>query len=134
MTSTDRRYVLGIVGGGQLARMMHQAAIGLGITVRVLAEGPDVSAAQVVADVTVGDYTDPATLTAFARGCDVITFDHEHVPTALLAALERRFPGLGEYVSDQMAIAIDGELHQDALGEHLGPDSEVVLIPKISGG
>lgn len=52
----------------------------------------------------------------------------------LLAALERRFPGLGDYVSESMAIAIDGELHQDALGENVGADSEVVLIPKISGG
>lgn len=52
----------------------------------------------------------------------------------LLAALERRFPGLGEYVGEQMAIAIDGELHQDALGERLNNDSEVVLIPRISGG
>ncbi|WP_331714687.1 5-(carboxyamino)imidazole ribonucleotide synthase [Auraticoccus cholistanensis] len=83
-----RPFVVGIVGGGQLARMMHQAAIGLGVRTRLLAEGPDVSAAQVVADVTVGDYTDPATVEAFAAGCDVITFDHEHVPTAILRSLE----------------------------------------------
>ncbi|MFC6357579.1 5-(carboxyamino)imidazole ribonucleotide synthase [Luteococcus peritonei] len=68
--------------------MMHQAAIGLGVRVRLLAEGPDVSAAQVVREVTVGDYTDAQVLTDFARGCDVITFDHEHVPTHLLRALE----------------------------------------------
>jgi len=46
--------VVGIIGGGQLARMMHAAGIGLGIRVALLAEGPDVSAAQVVHDVTVG--------------------------------------------------------------------------------
>lgn len=89
-TGRSGRYVVGIIGGGQLARMMHQAAISLGITVRLLAEGPDVSAAQVIADVTVGDYTDPATLEAFAAGCDVITFDHEHVPTSILHTLEQR--------------------------------------------
>ena len=55
--------------------------------VRLLAEGPDVSAATVVHDVTVGDYTDPATVRRFAAGCDVITFDHEHVPTDLLREL-----------------------------------------------
>lgn len=76
--------MIGIVGGGQLARMMHQASIGLGVRVRLLSEAADSSAAQVIADVTVGDYTDPATLTAFAAECDVLTFDHEHVPTALL--------------------------------------------------
>ncbi|HSN12070.1 MAG TPA: 5-(carboxyamino)imidazole ribonucleotide synthase [Propionibacteriaceae bacterium] len=80
--------VVGIIGGGQLARMMHAAGIGLGIKVALLAEGPDVSAAQVVHDVTVGDYRDPATVTAFAERCDVVTFDHEHVPTALLHELQ----------------------------------------------
>ncbi len=83
-----RPFVVGIIGGGQLARMMHAASIGLGVTVRLLAEGPDVSAAGVVHDVTVGDYTDPATVGAFADRCDVITFDHEHVPPAVLRELE----------------------------------------------
>ncbi len=81
---------IGIIGGGQLARMMHAAGIGLGLRVRLLAEGPDVSAAQVVADVTVGDYTDPVTVYDFAAGCDVITFDHEHVPQSILTGLLER--------------------------------------------
>ena len=79
---------MGIIGGGQLARMMHAASIGLGINVRLLAEGPDTSAATVVHDVTVGDYTDPVTVRSFAGACDVVTFDHEHVPTGLLRDLE----------------------------------------------
>jgi 5-(carboxyamino)imidazole ribonucleotide synthase len=79
---------VGIIGGGQLARMMHAASIGLGINVRLLAEGPETSAATVVHDVTVGDYTDPDTVRSFAAGCDVVTFDHEHVPTGLLRDLE----------------------------------------------
>lgn len=84
----SRPFVVGIVGGGQLARMMHAASIGLGVQVRLLAEGPDVSAAGVVHDVTVGDYTDPETVRTFAAACDVVTFDHEHVPTGLLRDLE----------------------------------------------
>ena len=83
-----RPYVVGVIGGGQLARMMYQASVGLGLRVRLLAEGPDVSAAGVVHDVTVGDYTDPATVRAFAEGCDAVTFDHEHVPGGLLRDLE----------------------------------------------
>lgn len=79
---------LGVIGGGQLARMMHAAGIGLGLRLRLLAEGPDSSAAQVVHDVVVGDYTDPATVAAFASQCDVVTFDHEHVPTDILHSLE----------------------------------------------
>ncbi|GAB3914581.1 N5-carboxyaminoimidazole ribonucleotide synthase [Microlunatus endophyticus] len=81
-------YVVGIIGAGQLARMMHEASIGLGIGVKLLAEAADSSAAQVIADVRVGDYTDPATVREFASGCDVVTFDHEHVPTAILEDLE----------------------------------------------
>ena len=93
MTATaapgPRPFVVGIIGGGQLARMMYQASIALGVQVRLLAEGPDVSAAGVVHDVTVGDYTDPATVKAFAAGCDAVTFDHEHVPGGLLRDLEQ---------------------------------------------
>ncbi|HEX8510166.1 MAG TPA: 5-(carboxyamino)imidazole ribonucleotide synthase [Propionibacteriaceae bacterium] len=86
--SQARPFVVGIIGGGQLARMMHAASIALGVEVRLLAEAPDVSAATVVHSVQVGDYTDPATVRTFAKGCDVVTFDHEHVPTSLLHDLE----------------------------------------------
>ncbi|NUS17271.1 MAG: 5-(carboxyamino)imidazole ribonucleotide synthase [Streptomyces sp.] len=80
--------VVGMVGGGQLARMTHEAGIPLGVRFRILSDTPQDSAAQVVSDVTVGDYRDLDTLRAFARGCDVITFDHEHVPGEHLRALE----------------------------------------------
>ena len=80
--------VVGMVGGGQLARMTHEAGIPLGVRFRLLSDTPQDSAAQAVADVTVGDYRDLATLRAFAAGCDVVTFDHEHVPTEHLRVLE----------------------------------------------
>ncbi|MCF2532658.1 5-(carboxyamino)imidazole ribonucleotide synthase [Yinghuangia soli] len=80
--------IVGMVGGGQLARMTQQAAIPLGVRLRVLAAAPEESAAQVVGDVFLGDEADLEDLRAFARGCDVLTFDHEHVPTGHLRALE----------------------------------------------
>ncbi|WP_419995494.1 5-(carboxyamino)imidazole ribonucleotide synthase [Streptomyces boninensis] len=80
--------VVGMVGGGQLARMTHEAGIPLGIKFKILSDTPQDSAAQAVGDVIVGDYRDLDTLRAFARGCDVITFDHEHVPTEHLKALQ----------------------------------------------
>ncbi|MFD4760764.1 5-(carboxyamino)imidazole ribonucleotide synthase [Streptomyces sp. NPDC058439] len=80
--------VVGMVGGGQLARMTHEAGIPLGIKFKLLSDTPQDSAAQVVNEVVIGDYRDLDTLRAFARGCDVITFDHEHVPTEHLRALE----------------------------------------------
>ncbi|MGA8211183.1 MAG: 5-(carboxyamino)imidazole ribonucleotide synthase [Nocardioidaceae bacterium] len=79
--------VLAVIGGGQLARMAAQAAVGLGVPIRLLAEGPDVAAAQVVRDTTVGDYRDLATLRHVAAGCAAVTFDHEHVPTEHLRTL-----------------------------------------------
>ncbi|WP_425588258.1 5-(carboxyamino)imidazole ribonucleotide synthase [Streptomyces tremellae] len=77
-----------MVGGGQLARMTHEAGIPLGLKFKLLSDTAQDSAAQVVSDVVVGDYRDLETLRAFARDCDVITFDHEHVPLAHLRALE----------------------------------------------
>src|SRR4051812_24468010 len=68
--------------------MMQQAATGLGLRLRLLAEGPDVSAAQVVPDHVVGDYTDLATLRAVVADAPVVTFDHEHVPPEHLRALQ----------------------------------------------
>ncbi|MFJ4011787.1 5-(carboxyamino)imidazole ribonucleotide synthase [Streptomyces sp. NPDC090026] len=80
--------VVGMVGGGQLARMTHEAGIPLGLKFKLLSDTPQDSAAQAVGDVVVGDHRDLDTLRAFARGCDVITFDHEHVPIEHLRALE----------------------------------------------
>ncbi len=79
--------VVGVIGGGQLARMMQQSAIALGVQLRVLAASPDESAAQVIQDVRIGRHDDPDAVREFARGCDVVTFDHEHVPQAILESL-----------------------------------------------
>ncbi|MBL6592942.1 MAG: 5-(carboxyamino)imidazole ribonucleotide synthase [Candidatus Aquiluna sp.] len=77
---------VGVIGGGQLARMMQPAAIALGINLAVFAESEGSSAHGAVTKV--GDYTDLAQLREFAKDVDVITFDHEHVPTELLRQLE----------------------------------------------
>src|SRR5262249_62178639 len=77
-----------MVGGGQLARMTQETAVALGIQLRVLAEGPAVSAAQAVADAPVGDYKDLETVRRVAAGGDVGTFHHEHLPTEILHTLE----------------------------------------------
>ncbi|UNK69741.1 5-(carboxyamino)imidazole ribonucleotide synthase [Microbacterium sp. H1-D42] len=76
---------VGVIGGGQLARMMIAPAVELGLELRVLAEGEGMSAQ--LAATAVGDYRDLETVRAFARDVDVITFDHEHVPQDVLRAL-----------------------------------------------
>ncbi|WP_425297665.1 5-(carboxyamino)imidazole ribonucleotide synthase [Nocardia asiatica] len=76
-----------MIGGGQLARMTHQAAIALGQRLRVLAENPDDPAAQVSPEVVLGSHTDLTALRKAAVGSHALTFDHEHVPTEHLEAL-----------------------------------------------
>ncbi len=87
-TGSHRAPTLAVVGGGQLARMMAQPAIALGLPLRLLAEAEGVSAAQVIPDHLVGDYTDLPTLRRVTEGVAVVTFDHEHVPSAHLRALQ----------------------------------------------
>jgi len=80
---------IGIVGGGQLGRMSAMAAARLGYRAHILTQEPDGPAAQVAACVTIGPYDDPATISAFASGVDVVTFEFENVSAAgldLLAA------------------------------------------------
>lgn len=76
-----------MIGGGQLARMTHQAAIALGQRLRVLAENPEDPAAQVSPEVVLGSHTDLTALRKAAVGSHALTFDHEHVPTEHLEAL-----------------------------------------------
>ena len=77
---------VGVIGGGQLARMMTPPAINLGLDIKVLAEATGSSAAM--ATTQVGDYTHLDVVREFAETVDVITFDHEHVPLPVLEALE----------------------------------------------
>jgi 5-(carboxyamino)imidazole ribonucleotide synthase len=108
--------VVGMVGGGQLARMTHQAAIALGQSLRILAADPDDGAAMVAADVHLGQPTDLAALHRFAKGCDVVTFDHEHVPgehiRALAAAGENVHPS-----ADALRYAQDKRAMRERLGK-----------------
>src|SRR3712207_6117639 len=108
--------VVGMVGGGQLARMTHQAAIALGQSLRVLSVTPDDSAALVAADVRIGTHTDLAALREFAKGCDAVTFDHEHVPTGHIATLAAEgvkiYPG-----ADAIVFAQDKQRMRERLAE-----------------
>jgi 5-(carboxyamino)imidazole ribonucleotide synthase len=108
--------VVAMVGGGQLARMTHQAAIALGQSLRVLATDPAESAALVAADVRLGDHTNLADLQRLAEGATVVTFDHEHVPTKHLQRLvddgHRVAPGPGALVHAQDKLVLRRALHE----------------------
>jgi 5-(carboxyamino)imidazole ribonucleotide synthase len=108
--------VVGMVGGGQLARMTHQAAISLGQSLRVLAASPDDSAALVAPDVRIGAHTDLAALREFAKGCEAVTFDHEHVPNEHIATLAAE--GVAIYPrAEAIAFAQDKGKMRARLGE-----------------
>ena len=110
MDERTRLPIVGMVGGGQLARMTHQAVISLGQSLRVLSVSPDDSAAVVAADVSLGRHDDPAALAQFASECDVVTFDHEHVPQSLMRELVatgtvvRPGPDALRYAQDKLAM------------------------------
>jgi 5-(carboxyamino)imidazole ribonucleotide synthase len=101
---------VGVVGAGQLARMLATPAGELGIAMALLAETNDGSAAQVIPDTVVGDYRDLETLRRFSTGLDALTFDHEHVPTDHLRALVdagvpcRPGPEALVYAQDKLAM------------------------------
>ena len=86
----NRFPTVGIIGGGQLARMSAQPAIALGVHLRVLAASLEDSSAQVLPDVRIGSHDDVQAVLDFAEGLDVVTFDHEHVPPEILAQLVDR--------------------------------------------
>ncbi len=79
--------MVGVIGGGQLARMLQAPAVALGVQLSVLAESEDASAALVIPSAPVGAHTDTTAVRRFAQACDVVTFDHEHVPADVLDAL-----------------------------------------------
>src|SRR3954468_11549919 len=99
-----------MVGGGQLGRMTHQAGIALGLSLRVLALARDDSAAVVAPETSIGDHRSFDDLRAFAAACDVVTFDHEHVPPEHLQALAaagvhlRPSPEALHYAQDKRAM------------------------------
>ena len=100
---------VGVIGAGQLARMMVAPATELGITLSVFAAIPDDSAAQ-VCDFVVGDYKDSAEVLAFAKGCDVVTFEHEQVPQSVIKNLEangvRVYPRADAFIYSQDKLAM----------------------------
>jgi 5-(carboxyamino)imidazole ribonucleotide synthase len=83
---------IGILGGGQLGRMLAMAAAQLGYRCHIYAPQSDSIAAEVSVDFTCAAYDDSAALEAFAKSCDVITYEFENVPVAPLASLSKITP------------------------------------------
>jgi 5-(carboxyamino)imidazole ribonucleotide synthase len=148
--------VVGMVGAGQLARMTQQAAIALGQSLRILADSFDDGAALVASDVEIGDYRSLTDLTRFAEGCDVVTFDHEHVPIEHLrslaaagiavlpgpealrfaqnkAAMRVRLTELGAPCPEWIDLSVESDPNA-ALAEFAGRAGWPLVLKAISGG
>jgi 5-(carboxyamino)imidazole ribonucleotide synthase len=82
------RATLGLIGGGQLGRLLIQAAIPMGVAVHVLDPDPQCPAAPAASRLITAPFDDAAGLHALSRGCDAVTLEIEAPPAALLAALE----------------------------------------------
>ena len=100
-----------MVGGGQLARMTHQAAIALGVPFRVMVASPSDSAALVSRHTTVGDPHSAHDLTAFAATCQVVTVDHELVNLDALDAIEAAGAAVARPPARALTFATD-KAHQ----------------------
>ena len=91
-THPKARPLVAVIGGGQLARMMQESAIALGVDLAALVEASDGATAQVVVDSSVGRADDPQAVADIARGATVLTFEHEHVPQDVLATVAGSLP------------------------------------------
>ena len=127
--------VVTVIGDGQLARMMQTEAIELGQSVRLLAGARDASASQVAADVVIGDYTDIDDLRRALKGADVVTFDHEHVPTEHLRQLISEGvnvqPGPDALVNAQDKLVMRKRLRE--LGAPVPPFAAIESIEDAEG-
>lgn len=108
---------VGMVGAGQLARMSYEAAAPLTVPLRILAEGPAESAAQISTAVDLGSPDVEADLARFADGCDIVTFDHELVDLDALRALERDGHVLRPS-ADTLAVATDKQRQRELFDRH----------------
>lgn len=87
--SGDAKFpTVGVIGAGQLARMMIAPAIALGINLKLFATSSEDSAA-IAADHVIGDFSNPDEVLTFAKTCDVVTFEHELIPNSIIKVLEK---------------------------------------------
>lgn len=128
---------VGIIGAGQLARMMVAPATALGVDLYLFASSSEDSAAQII-DHTVGDYTNLAEVLAFAEQCDLITFEHELIPLSVIKGLEasgiRVYPPSSAFIYSQDKAAMRQKLsHFPApASQVISKESQVTSYPVIA--
>lgn len=128
--------VIGVLGGGQLGRMLAMAAARLGLRTHIFAPDEPCPAADVVARRTIASYTDETALAGFAREVDVVTYEFENVPAETVTILER----LGAEVAPgakALAIAQDRLAEKEfvnAIGARTAPFHAVDDLASLEAG
>jgi len=140
---TERFPTVGVIGAGQLARMMVAPATALGVRLRLFAQNENDSGAQICEHV-VGDYKDLDSLKKFAEDCDVITFEHELIPLSVIKGLEssgvRVYPPSSAFVFSQDKAAMREKLDSypapewKVIATTSGVDQYPLIAKSISGG
>lgn len=140
---SDRFPTVGIIGAGQLARMSVASATALGVNLLLFAEGKEDSAAQ-IAPHLIGDYHNLEDLKNFADKCDVVTFEHELVPLAVIKGLEslgvKVFPTSQSFLYSQNKAAMREKLklYPAPAWKVISDNTQLLDFPfiakKISGG
>jgi len=118
--------VVGILGGGQLGRMLALAAARLGLKTHIFEPGADCPASQVSFATTTAAYEDGDALKAFAASCDVVTFEFENIPDSALDVIEGLVPVRPNRKS--LATSQDRIVEKDfltSIGLNLAPYAEV---------
>ena len=133
MNSLPSGATIGILGGGQLGRMLAVAASRLGYKTHIFDPAPDAPAADVAHRVTCAGYGDTSALTAFAASVDVISYEFENIPTAALDLLEQLRPIRPNRRA--LAISQDRILEKDfltGLGLTCAPYAPVIALPDLT--
>lgn len=134
---------VGVIGAGQLARMMISPATALGIDLLLFAQDSSDSGAQITHHV-VGDYTNLAQVLSFAQQCDVITFEHELVPLSVIKGLEaagvKVYPPSSAFIYSQDKAEMRKKLHDfpapqfQITSDYRSVEKFPVIAKAISGG
>jgi 5-(carboxyamino)imidazole ribonucleotide synthase len=134
---------VGVIGAGQLARMMVAPATALGVDLLLFAENSQDSAAQITHHI-VGDYTNLTEVLDFARQCDVVTFEHELVPLSVIKGLEaasiKVYPSSSAFIYSQDKAAMRAKLakypapHSQVITDSQAVTAFPIIAKAISGG
>jgi len=125
---------IGILGGGQLGRMLSMAAARLGVKTHIFEPLPNPPAGDVASKVTTADYSDEDALKAFAMSVDVVTYEFENIPTEALDIIESFcpvYPGRNALETSQDRLAEKRFL--EGIGLSVAPYAQIDSLKDLEG-